>query len=87
MRICLFIPMALSVTVSAQDSLNVSKLFHWDDPTIPAGTTDFQNQYNDVWGYAADGREYAFLGSSLGVHVFDVTDPVNSMLIDQVPGR
>lgn len=87
MRISLFLPLVLSVTVSAQDSLNVRKLFHWDDPTIPAGTTDFQNQYNDVWGYAADGREYAFLGSSLGVHVFDVTDPVNTVLIDQVPGR
>lgn len=87
MRIFLLIPMTLPISVSAQDSLNVSKLFHWDDAAIPEGTANFQNQYNDVWGYAANGREYAFLGSSLGVHVFDVTDPVNSVLIDQVPGR
>ncbi len=74
-------------TVSAQDSLNVRMLFHWDDPAIPEGVEVYFNQYNDVWGYAAAGREYAFLGSTLGVHVFDVTDPVNSVLVDEVPGR
>lgn len=71
----------------AQDSLNVRKLFHWDDPTIPEGVEVYFNQYNEVWGYAKEGREYAFLGSTLGVHVFDVTDPVNSVLVDHVPGR
>lgn len=71
----------------SQDSLNVRHLFHWDDPTIPIGVPDFQDPYNDVWGYASNGREYAFLGSSLGVHVFDVTEPVTSTLVDFVPGR
>lgn len=73
-------------SLSAQDSLNVRKLFHWDDPTIPIGADAYVDQYNDIWGYAANGREYAFLGSTLGVHVFDVTDPVNSVLVDHVPG-
>ncbi len=70
-----------------QDSLNVRSLFNWDDPQIPIGFEAMNNQYNDVWGYAADGREYAFLGSTLGVHVFDVTVPENTVLIDHVPGR
>ncbi|HMC98297.1 MAG TPA: choice-of-anchor B family protein [Flavobacteriales bacterium] len=91
LRLLLFLP-ALSgveglLVVQAQDSLNVRMLFHWDDPAIPIGVEDYQDQYNDIWGYAANGREYAFLGSSLGVHVFDVTDPTNSVLVDHVPGR
>jgi choice-of-anchor B domain-containing protein len=71
----------------AQDSLNVRHLFNWDDPDIPVGVPVLFNQYNEVWGYAANGREYAFLGSSLGVHVLDVTDPANTVLVDHVPGR
>ncbi|MBK8499580.1 MAG: choice-of-anchor B family protein [Flavobacteriales bacterium] len=70
----------------SQDSLNVRRLFHWDDPSIPMGVEVYFNQYNDVWGYAANGREYAFLGSTLGVHVFDVTEPASSVLVDHVPG-
>lgn len=77
----------LGSVAMAQDSLNVRSLFHWDDPTIPIGEANLQNQYNEVWGYAANGREYAFIGSTIGLNVFDVTDPVNSTLVDQVPGR
>ncbi|WKZ69021.1 MAG: choice-of-anchor B family protein [Melioribacteraceae bacterium] len=31
--------------------------------------------YNDIWGYAADGREYALLGAGGGTSIIDVTDP------------
>lgn len=80
---------SLSLTSAsvAQDSLNVRSLFHWDDPQIPIGDAQLQNQYNEVWGYAANGREYAFIGSTVGLNVFDVTDPENSSLVDQVAGR
>jgi choice-of-anchor B domain-containing protein len=72
---------------SGQDSLNMRHLFRWDDPTIPIGEPDLQNQYNEVWGYAADGREYAFIGSTLGTHVLDITEPTSTVLVDHVPGR
>lgn len=88
LRLLLLLPALCGVvTLHAQDSLNVRALFHWDDPNIPEGVEDYFNQYNDVWGHAAEGREYAFLGSTLGLHVFDVTDPVNSVLVDHVPGQ
>ncbi len=77
----------LASAVVAQDSLNVRSLFHWDDAAIPIGEANLQNQYNEVWGYAANGREFAFIGSTVGLNVFDVTDPVNSVLVDQVAGR
>ncbi|MDQ3099990.1 MAG: choice-of-anchor B family protein [Bacteroidota bacterium] len=86
MKITTLFPFLLSTALaSAQDSLNVRHLFHWDDQTIPA-SSQYGNQYNDVWGFAANGREYAFIGSTEGVHVFDVTAPENSVLIDVVPG-
>lgn len=72
---------------TAQDSLNVRSLFNWDDASIPVGAEVYEDQYNDVWGYAANGREYAFLGSSLGVHIFDVTEPAQGTLVDYVPGN
>ncbi|MEZ4739031.1 MAG: choice-of-anchor B family protein [Flavobacteriales bacterium] len=74
------------VPVTAQDSLNVRHLFNWNDTTIPDGTP-YLNRYNEVWGYAANGREYAIIGSTMGTHIFDVTDPVNSTQVDFVVGR
>jgi choice-of-anchor B domain-containing protein len=87
MRIHLLLPCLLVMQVSAQDSLNVRSLFNWQDPSIPIGFPDLANQFNEVWGYSAGGREYALLGSTLGVHVFDVTDPAASVMVDHVPGR
>lgn len=56
----------------AQDALNMTLLGHWDDPDLIV----FGDQkYNDCWGYEADGREYAIMGSLRKVHFFDITDP------------
>ena len=72
-------------SVFAQDSLNVGLLFHWDDPTMPTEPLYGLN-YNEVWGVAIQGREYAIIGSTLGTHIFDVTDPVNSTQVEFIPG-
>lgn len=45
-----------------------------------------QKTYNDIWGYAANGREYALLGSAAYVHFLDVTDPSSPILIEQFLG-
>lgn len=79
--------LGLPFSMEAQDSLNVRALFHWDDPTIPIGAEVYDDAFSDIWGYAADGREYAFLASSLGTHIFDVTEPANSALVDFVQGN
>jgi choice-of-anchor B domain-containing protein len=57
--------------LSAQPSLNMTSLGNWHDPTLPFDRV----RYNDVWGYAANGREYALIGSREFVHILDVTDP------------
>lgn len=51
-----------------------TKLSQWNS----AGTT-----YSDIWGYAANGREYAILGSATTIYFFDVTNPSSPVLVDQ----
>lgn len=62
----------------AQDSLNVTLLYHWSDSTI--------FMYNEVWGFVQDGREYAVIGTWGGTYIIDVTDPVNSTQVEYIPG-
>lgn len=53
---------------------NTSQLAHWNE----AG-----EDYSDVWGYAADGREYAIIGSRTKIYFIDVTNPVVPVLIEE----
>ena len=64
--------------VSSQDSLKITKLSQWMAPTLTI--------YNEVWGIAQNGREYAVIGSWRGTYFLDVTDPVNPVMVDYVPG-
>lgn len=59
--------------LAGQASFNMVNLGNWHDPTLPFSVV----RYNDVWGYAANGREYALIGSRNFVHILDVTDPAN----------
>ncbi|MEL6864452.1 MAG: choice-of-anchor B family protein, partial [Bacteroidota bacterium] len=76
--------LGLSFGLSAQD-ISSNMIFHssYDDDTLP---THSFGTFNDVWGYAANGREYAFMGSAAYIHVFDVTDPKNLQQLAQIPG-
>ncbi len=38
---------------------------------------EFPQRLNDIWGYEADGREYALVGTATGTAIFDITDPDN----------
>ncbi|TNE54887.1 MAG: choice-of-anchor B family protein [Bacteroidetes bacterium] len=40
----------------------------------------------NVWGYTAQGREYALVGASKGLVIVDVTDPDAPQQIVQIPG-
>ncbi len=58
----------------AQDQLEL--LATWSDPNLPAGS-QYNNTYNEVWGFVMNGHEYAVIGSTMGTHILDVTDPDN----------
>ena len=57
----------VSLSLTAQDSLNMTKL----------GQLDYTAQLSNIWGYATEGREYALVGNSSGTSFVDVTDPAN----------
>lgn len=68
----------------SQVSMNVTLLAQWDNDSIP---DNGQGQtFNEIWGYAADGREYAILGSAAFIHFFDITDPNEIVLLDEFAG-
>lgn len=76
---------AMAGETQGQNSMNVSLLYHWENPSLPASFAH-GNIYNEVWGYAAGGREYAIIGSTNGTHIFDVTEPSQAEEIHFVPG-
>ncbi len=57
-------------------------LCHWQDSTLTP-TSWLHSRYNEVWGVALGGREYAIIGSTEGIHFVDVTEaPECSVLTD-----
>jgi choice-of-anchor B domain-containing protein len=44
-------------------------------------------KYNGIWGYEANGREYAIVGSTAGVYFVDITNPQSPVTSDFVAGR
>lgn len=63
--LCMF----FSLTVLGQQAKNMSLIKQW----ISSDATG----YNDVWGYEANGREYAILGSNWGTHFIDITNDLS----------
>lgn len=56
--------------------LEAELLGRWFNTDIP-GSIYYNNAYNEVWGLAVNGQEYAIIGSTLGTHFINVTDPAN----------
>lgn len=63
-----------SLASYCQDAFNVQLLANWKNEALPP-STDHENTYNEVWGFARGGREYGVIGSTMGTHIIDVTDP------------
>ncbi len=64
---------------------NTELLFHWKEDTL-VGSSAFNNTYNEIWGVAQNGEEYAIIGSTAGTHIFDVSDPANAYEAAFIPG-
>src|SRR6056297_34138 len=74
----------LALPAQSQDFENVTLLDSWHNDSIP--TIQFEMRYNEVWGFVHDGEEYAVLGSTLGTHIFRLTDEDLLEEVDFVPG-
>ncbi len=65
------------------DALNVSLLSH-----IPlANFSTAPTEANEAWGYVSpSGREYALIGLECAVGFVEVTDPINPVIVAEIPG-
>jgi choice-of-anchor B domain-containing protein len=81
----LFLLLVASTASFAQGSLNMDSLFNWQDASL-VPSAGHSNTYNEIWGYAKNGKEYAIIGSTAGTHIFDVTNPATSHQVALVPG-
>ncbi len=50
------------------------------------GQKTYSGEGSDIWGYAANGQEYALMGLTNGYSIVDVTDPTNPNELHFVPG-
>jgi choice-of-anchor B domain-containing protein len=57
----------------------------WKDTNIVKNNNG--NRHNDIWGYAQNGREYAIIGSTIGTHIIDVTNPSSPVEVDFLLGK
>lgn len=85
-KILLLIFTFISIQLFAQPQ-EATLLGTWNDSSIP-GSFFFDNAYNEVWGLAVNDKEIAIIGSTMGTHFIDVTDPTNPTEITEafVPG-
>jgi len=61
-------------------------LDHWKmDGLVPSTIHD--NTYNEIWGLAVNGHEYAVIGSTAGTHFIDVTNPTEIFQAFFVEGK
>lgn len=57
----------------------------WNRDDI-VGTALYDNAYNEVWGIAGGGKEYAIVGSTMGTHFVDISDPTQPVEAFFIPG-
>lgn len=68
----------------AQGFENVILLDNWQDSSLPVINNGIR--YNEVWGFVQNGEEYAVMGSTMGTHIFRITDDNQLDSVAFVPG-
>ncbi|XOV68878.1 MAG: choice-of-anchor B family protein [Fluviicola sp.] len=68
-----------------QSNFNVQLLDNWTNNNLVPGFNELR--YSDCWGYAQNGQEYAMVGSTEGVHFFQISNENEFLEIDFVPGK
>ena len=74
----------LSIISYAQQTATL--LYNWQDTTLVDSGSPHYNTYNECWGLVINEREFAIIGSTAGIHFFDVTEPSNSYEVAFVSG-
>ncbi|MCO4813878.1 MAG: hypothetical protein KC454_04155, partial [Flavobacteriales bacterium] len=75
----------LADVLSGQSSLNITLLDNWQDEQIISNSSEVR--YNDCWGYVQNGIEYAVIGSTEGIHFFEIKNNNTFEFVDFVEGK
>ncbi len=78
-----FLLMFATANTYSQSQANM--LSNWQDDDL-VETSSFNSRYNDVWGYANNGHEFAIIGSTEAIHILDVTDPTTPTEVQRIEG-
>lgn len=72
----LFLLLLFLPFLSKAQPIELPLLGQWKDTTL-VETIYFYGAYNEVWGVTANDHEIGIIGSTMGTHFIDVTDPTN----------
>ena len=64
---------------------NLTLLSQWSDSTLP--TNGLNGSYNEVYGFAVNQMEFAVIGSTMGTHIIDITNPSSPSEIAFIAGE
>lgn len=62
--------------INAQTNVNIELLYQDKIDTLPINYRD--SYYSECWGFTLLDEEYAVISSTLGTHIYDITDAKNS---------
>lgn len=71
---CFLVLSYISTSIASGQAVKGKLLGTWSDSTL-VGSNAYDNTYNEIWGVAVNGKEYAIIGSTFGTHFIDITDP------------
>ena len=83
-RFGLILLFVAALPAAGQDEADLSDNLELLSTISPRSNDDFN--YNDIWGYVHNGREFAIVGAFDGTYFVDVTDPRNPEVVDFVGG-
>ena len=85
MKYTLLIFFSILLQSSIGQAVEGTLLGTWSNPDLPASNAH-DNTYNEVWGLVVNDHEFAVVGTTLGTHIIDVTDPSNPTELFVVEG-
>lgn len=77
----LYVFTILNINIFPQ-AVQLPLLFNWADTTLPSSSM-YDNTYNEVWGVVINNNEYAIIGSTMGTHIFNLS---NYQQVAFIPG-
>lgn len=83
---CIILSLIFGSSLAFGQAEEVELLGRWKVDSL-VGSSIYNNTYNEVWGLARNGHEYAVIGSTAGTHFIDVTVPTEPTEAFFFPGK